>query len=561
MERSNLEHLIDNLGCSLLCCRRDSRLSVVYASESFYEMLGYRTDEITALLEEGPEPVLRNTPPVDWEKVAAEIQEKGFSKPELRLIKKDGHHIWAAYRVRLVRQQNGEEDFCGILEDITLKRRSRRGRMEQAQELEALTANVPCGVLRCRNDEFLTMDFVSEGFCRMTGYRREEIASRFGCRFLPIVCDRDRGLLLRRSAGQPGRGGVSELTYRIAGKNGRLIWVLDKSRLQEDGGTSWMYCVLMDVTETKKAQDELAATEERYRMILEHAADPILDLDLKTGKNYYSPPFTARFGDRLPQNGNLVQELAETPLVCGEDRARLTEKAKRLLRGESLEDDEFRFLNADGVYTWCNVHPAAFFDEQGSATRLIAVISDIDRRKRETIALRSKAEHDLLTGLYNRITVVGMIERIIARSEKGERHALFVIDIDNFKNVNDRLGHLKGDELIVETASQMKRLFREDDVVGRIGGDEFVAFLKKISSVNMVVKKAESIRRAFRQNPAFGKIGVSGSVGISFYPYDGRSYEELFRKADAAMYAAKNSGKDSFRIYTRELETAASGRS
>jgi FOG: GGDEF domain len=119
--------------------------------------------------------------------------------------------------------------------------------------------------------------------------------------------------------------------------------------------------------------------------------------------------------------------------------------------------------------------------------------------------------------------------------------------------VNDRLGHLRGDELIVEMASHIRGLFREEDIVGRIGGDEFVVFLRNIASVDLIVKKAESIGAAFRESRDGSACGVSGSIGISFYPYDGSSYEELFRKADAAMYAAKNGGKDSFRVYTREI--------
>lgn len=555
MERLNLEQLADGLGCSLLCCRKDSRLSILYASDAFYRTVGYERGEVTALLEDGPAPMLRNVPPVDWERIGAEIREKGYANPELRLIKKNGHHIWASYRVNMQKEADGTEFFIGLLEDITLRRRSRRQRLEQAQELEALTANVPCGVLRCWDDESLTLNFVSEGFCRMTGYRGEEIASVFHNCFLEMIDHRDRDALLRRVHGPMEQDEIKEMTYRILGKNGRVLWVLDKSRLQKDcNGNVWLYSVLMDITDTQKAQEELAATEERYRMILEHAADPIVDLDLKTGRVYYSPAFTARFGNMCPRCGNLIEELERLSLVYEQDRKRMIGNVRRLLKGEILEDDEFRFLGTNGIYIWCNLHPAAFFDEQGVLTRLIVVISDIDRRKKESIALRQRAEHDLLTGLYNRVTAMSMIDQVIANSKKGVRHALFVIDIDNFKNVNDHLGHWKGDELIIETAARIKGLFREEDIVGRIGGDEFIVFLRNITNMNLILRKADHIGNSFRSHPSYEGVEISGSIGVSFYPCDGSSYEELFRKADAAMYAAKNSGKDAFRVYTRELD-------
>ncbi|MFU0832267.1 MAG: Diguanylate cyclase [Oscillospiraceae bacterium] len=555
MGNMNLEQLIEGLGYALLRCAKDERLSISYASASFYTMLGYKRGEITQLLSRESASVLSNSPPIDWENVTKEITEQGFATPELRLIKKDGHHIWASYRVALEKGSDGKEYFCGLVEDITLRRRSNRKRMEQVRELQTLTSNAPCGVLHCRKDKVLSMNFVSDGFCSMTGYRKEEIASEFGNQFIRMVYERDRNLLLNRGRETTRLDETAETTYRIVGKSGRLIWVLDKTRQQEDdNGTVWLYSVLMDITEIHKAQEELAATEERYRMILEHAADPIVDFDLKTGRIYYSPAFTARFGEAFPQRGDLLESLSEHPVICEQDRGRLREKAIRLLHGETLEDDEFRFRAASGIYIWCNVHPAVFFDEQGVATRLIVVISDIDRRKKESIELRQKAEHDLLTGLYNRVTAKCMIEQAIAHSKEGERHAFFVIDIDNFKHVNDHLGHLKGDELIIETASQIKKLFREDDIVGRVGGDEFVVFLRHITSLDLAVRKAENIGNAFRTYAAPCCQGISGSIGISFYPYDGCTYDELFRKADAAMYAAKKDGKDSFRVYIKGIE-------
>ena len=116
---------------------------------------------------------------------------------------------------------------------------------------------------------------------------------------------------------------------------------------------------------------------------------------------------------------------------------------------------------------------------------------------------------------------------------------------------------IKGDELIIETATQIKRLFRQKDIVGRIGGDEFVVLLRDIASMELIVKKAENIQNAFGRSGVSTNVGISGSIGVSIYPYDGYSYRELFRKADSAMYAAKRSGKNSFRVYTRETREIA----
>lgn len=554
------EKMMESIGCSVLCFGKDEALTLKFAGTLFYKLLGYDEDEVTALLEPGNSPILRNQTPIDWKAVAGEIRQNEYDVLELKLIKKDGHHLWVQFRVSLMADDDGTEYFCGIIYDITLQRRSRRLAKEQAEELRALTMNVPGGVLRNRCDEFLTMDLISDGFCRLTGYTRDEITERFHNKFLNMVCKKDRELLQREARIE--KNGITELTYGIIGRDGHRVWVLDKAKGEtDDNGQNWVYRVLIDITERKKAQDELEASEERYRLILENAADPILDFDLRVGRLYYSPAFFSKFGNKLPgsreviHNKDIIRNLKNKDLVHEADQEHFFSDLKKIISGVAVEDGEYRLKTVKGNYIWCNLHYAFFYDQQGAVCRLIAVISDIDKRKKETMILREKAEHDLLTGLFNRITTTNLIDDVIAKSVKGERHALFVIDIDNFKNVNDNMGHLCGDQLIVETARQIKKQFRDEDIVGRIGGDEFVVFLKNIVSVELIVKKAAILRKAFHEakNPVDENSFVSGSIGVSFYPYDGTTYEELFQKADTAMYAAKKGGKDSFRIYTREI--------
>lgn len=558
----DLGRLVEGLGLGVLCCKNDSTLTVAYASDSFYRRLGYAEGEIRALLPaSGGRQVLSNDVPIDWSAVAAEIRRSGYAQPELRLVCKDGHHLWASFRAKIVRGKDGCEYFCGLAADITLERRSRRLAHEQFEELEALTENVPAGVFRCRDDKYLTLDLVSEGFSRMTGYSRAQIKTVFRDRFLSMVYKEDRPLLMREIGGV--KKGVSrDITYRVAGKNNRFLWVLDKARRTADcNGNVWIYNVLIDITEIKKAQDDLAISEERYRVILEQVADPVLDCDLKTMDYYCSPAFKKKYGAVFPEKGNLLRVFSDSNLVYPTDRDRLVRGLRALIeeRRRGAGDGEFRFRDVKKGYVWCKVHAVAFFDRQGAAKRMIAIVSDIDETKRETLYLREKAEHDLLTGLFNRVTTMNLIDGTLAASSKREKHALFVIDIDNFKYVNDHFGHLSGDQLIVQTAKLLRGQFRKDDVVGRIGGDEFVIFLKKISSAELAVQKAEKLRKAFRKAKSTAGSGasISGSIGISFYPNDGMSYEELFRKADIAMYAAKRSGKDSYRIYSPGIEEVA----
>ena len=544
---------LKKIGYGVLCCENNDELTIKYASDSFYDILGYKEGEITALLNNSPNTVLRNDKdPIDWKEIKSKITKDGFAMPELRLIKKDGHHIWAQYRVCLT-EKDGKEYFWGIISDITLKRRSNMAAREQAQELKALSDNIPGGVLRFRDDVTLTFEFISEGFCRITGYTREEIKNKFNDSLLNMVYEDDRELLIKQIRGQRGENETSEITYRINIKNGGCIWVINKYRhITDCNGNVWLYSVLIDITDTKKAQDELSESEERYRLILEYASDPVLDIDLKNNRFYYSSVFYTKFGKNHACTGNLLEELEKTGFIYPGDKNCLKKSIENVRQNKKTGDIECRFKDISGKYIWCNVHHTVFFNSQGTLVRIIALISDIDKRKKETQILRSKAEHDLLTGLYNRITTTSLIENILRGSTVKSRHAMFVIDIDNFKSVNDTLGHLCGDRLIVETAMLLKKQFREDDIVGRIGGDEFVVFIKNIKSDDFIVNKAKHIceRLHLISKKSAQSCDISCSIGISIYPRDGDNYEEIFQKADSAMYEAKRGGKDNYCVYS-----------
>lgn len=438
-----LEKIIDHLDGSVLCCLDDEALTIVYASACFYEMLGYKKAEVTTLLGGYPNSILSYGSPAEWRNYALELRRSGFVELELKLIKKDGHHIWVSCRIRFMKTEDGTEYFCAFLFDVTQERRSRKIEQEQ---LEAI----------------------------------------------------------------------------------------------------------------QKAESELAASEKRYRIIMEQAADPIFDYNLKTQQVYCSPSFQVRFNFDVG-SGNFLQIIRHSDFVFEEDRRRALQDALEELKEGSSKTGEYRLKGVDDRYCWYKVRSTVIHSEQGVPVRIIIFFTDIDKQKKETMRLRERAEHDLLTGLYNHVTTTSRIDKAIVESESGSRHALFVIDIDNFKSINDQLGHLLGDEVIEDIAAKLKEQFREDDIVGRIGGDEFVVFLQNIPSDKLLRLKSRILNELFRSTHSNGKMTckISCSVGIAIYPTHGTNYHELFRKADIAMYAAKNSGKDGCCIYSEELEEIA----
>ncbi len=227
-------------------------------------------------------------------------------------------------------------------------------------------------------------------------------------------------------------------------------------------------------------------------------------------------------------------------------------------RGKTEIVFDYRRLMQENLYVWMRVLMVLVQDEETGHIKGFVQIKNIDEEKKQQLELQYKAERDSLTGLYNKSTAETRITEYLAL-EKAEAATgvLFIIDIDNFKTINDRLGHLYGDAVLSELSESLKGIFRESDIVGRIGGDEFLVFAKGLSGEKMIVKRANEICKAFLRTYANEKnegYTVSSSVGIAVFPKDGRRFEVLFQFADAALYTAKAKGKNRYSFYDEGLE-------
>lgn len=175
-------------------------------------------------------------------------------------------------------------------------------------------------------------------------------------------------------------------------------------------------------------------------------------------------------------------------------------------------------------------------------------VKNIDYLKKSELELINQAERDPLTGLYNRITLSSLMTQQLEKAAIS--HAMLIIDIDNFKNVNDTFGHIAGDTVLKNFAQLLHKVFRKSDFIGRIGGDEFLVFMPN-AETHIAQKRAQEIIngcQSLSQNLSFSAC-ITPSIGISMYPKDGETKEQLFSKADIAAYASKKSGKNCFTVY------------
>lgn len=210
---------------------------------------------------------------------------------------------------------------------------------------------------------------------------------------------------------------------------------------------------------------------------------------------------------------------------------------------DEVKHDRLRLKRKDGEYSWYRSQYKAVFDAEGKVIRLIGTLTDISAQIDREIELRKQAQQDSLTGVYNRAGV----KLINARLEQISRGILFMLDLDDFKTINDTYGHAAGDRLLMAIGGVLRETFRTDDIVARVGGDEFVAFLSGSDNRATAEQKGEELLGRIRALRVDGvDISITASVGAASAPALGRTYEALSQAADEAMYQVKHSGKGGF---------------
>lgn len=230
-----------------------------------------------------------------------------------------------------------------------------------------------------------------------------------------------------------------------------------------------------------------------------------------------------------------------------------TFKPENVLREYQRGNDHLQYdfmISQDGSdYFWMRIDARIFYCAEDHSIRMYTYRKNIDAEKRKEKRITEQAQLDEMTGLYTKTATERLIRHLLAKKPQ-DMYAFFIFDIDNFKSVNDEFGHAFGDAVIKEFTSIIRRRFRKNDVIGRIGGDEFVAFIP-IPYESWAVEKARELSKAL--NTTYTELAaswnLSASIGVALSPKDGTTFEVLYRKADIALYETKKRGKNGYTLY------------
>lgn len=412
-------------------------------------------------------------------------------------------------------------------------------------EMQVVIDNMPNGVILFAGSGEQSLLYANDIFYRISGYDKSDLLGKTCADILEsLIPSEDMEQVLHSLSERNGSDVWLEL--RIQKKDGSFAWVRFSVGSLTKGAVC---CTFTDITREKTLQQELQMQQERYRIITEQLNDIFFEYNFINDTLTASSQWEELFGYRL--NGkHAMASILSDDYIYDDDKEVITRVIDRANRGLPTSELEVRIRRAGGGYIWTSVSTTIICDEIGNPVKVIGKISDIDERKREREKLISNAQRDPLTGLYNKVAVESYIRTCLRASDDSMRHALMIIDVDNFKGVNDSLGHLFGDTVLREISSKLRTLFRSTDILGRFGGDEFIVFLKNVGGNQQISQKAEAICDIFRETYTGENkdYKISGSVGVSVFPEQGSNFYELFKHADTALYEAKNRGKDGFVI-------------
>lgn len=287
----------------------------------------------------------------------------------------------------------------------------------------------------------------------------------------------------------------------------------------------------------------------------------VFEWDIAADRLDYDERMTLIIQNELPRE-NVKEHLLKARLIHPDNRIEFQNHVSRMLtmktqRSAPFQDYslEFKIYTRNRYFIWVQVKYRADFVD-GVAQKVTGFLQNINSYRQEEKRLKEVIERDPMTGLYSKTHAPYLVNQTIA--DKSRTNALLVLDLDNFKSVNDKLGHLIGDAVIMDMAMNLRTTFRKTDILGHIGGDEFMVMMKDIKSPEIVIQKCVQLRDILRRvyQHEGEEVSVSASIGIALAPEHGEDYNLLFTRADAALAESKRQGKDTETIYTDGLEDA-----
>lgn len=423
------------------------------------------------------------------------------------------------------------------------------------KELSLVYDNMPGGIVRCyHSGGKWKLVSANRGFYELADVSAEDFEGKYGGDVLGFVLSLLQEGKRKEFENKIVGGEPFETELKFGTLRGYPRWVcFSVEFVKNEDAEIEIVATISDITDIKLADEELHISKEQFDIVKKITNIIFFEWDAETKKVSHSANILDFF-DIGERDDDFPNNLLGKSTFSKDDADELIALFEQMKEGLKEGVYEARLTNRFEDLVWYKISMTSILDETGQTIKVVGVLNDIDEQKKRLLQAEEIAMRDPLTQLYNKTTTKDLIERFI---EGGRgRGGMLLLDIDSFKQINDTRGHLYGDAVLSELAHTIKTLFRDSDIIGRIGGDEFVVFMSNIKDDSIITKKAlrilESFRNTFRKNEI--GHGITCSIGISLFPEHGSSFDELMRKADISLYRSKHAGGNRFVFFSDEEE-------
>jgi diguanylate cyclase (GGDEF)-like protein/PAS domain S-box-containing protein len=516
----------------------------VYVSDLYQKITGYSAEELIGAKS------LNNIYPDDREKVRYQaikcLKKESFEPYEYRFVMKNGEIIWALETVSSIVYKE-ERATLGSFMDISERKRIEEKLRNEEQLFRVLTEQSSDVIVLVNREGVITYE--NPAVDKILGLKSEE---RIGGSPFENIHPDDLNLVTSSFRKLFEDKNVPAQKHEVRLRQIDGTWRTFESvasNLAQNNVVDTIIVNLHDITKRKAAEESLRQSEEKYRTILENIQEAYFEVDLAGNFTFFNDSMCWLTGYSKEE----LLGMNHRQLTDEENSKQVFQAFNKVFNtGKPTRGYDWQIIRKDGTKRYIEASASLQKDPSDQPTGFRGVIRDITERKRIEQQLNYLVTHDVLTGLPNRILFMDRLELALAQSRRN-RHKLAVMmfDLDEFKNVNDTLGHMMGDKLLKEVGNRLTGLLRQNDTVARLGGDEFIVLLSDFERMEDVNRIAGVILKAFQQPFVCDnhKIDTKASIGIAIYPDDCEDMESLLKKSDMAMYFVKVQGRNGYKFF------------
>lgn len=475
-----------------------------------------------------------------------------------RIVTKTGEVLTILCNGQAFSLNDGRDVLQCVFTDITHLETAASETEKAKTDLEIFANTVPSGLSKHLLDNNLSLTWANNYFYNMCGYTQEAYREKFGRSMLSLILSEDLATVIDALADLKEENKSQIVNFRIKCADDSIKWV--NAVFASSGETVENFpvinIVLSDITSLKEAEMKAALEEQKYLIISDISEELPYEYDIATDTIKFADKFNHIF-----EGNSVIEKPAINMLLSGlassDSKSAIEELFYLAKIGTEYHASEFKLNTKNGGYQWYFTSFSTIYNELEEPVRAIGLLRNIHTQKVEQQKLIEKSETDQMTGLLNKVTAENKIKSALRELNGNTYNVFMLVDIDDFKNINDTFGHLAGDDVIITIAQIIKESAGEYGFGGRLGGDEFCLFLSNVLDMKLAIEKAEHILdRIRKQYPGTDDSPkVTLSIGIAS-TNEQLPMTVLMENADTALYQVKLNGKNGYYCYEEHMERA-----